>query len=130
MEKLSQYLLIMSGMVLVFYFMGLITDTSSSTLLTLLLSPEGFKNTSLMGLVGLSMSMVGFTTAVIVGFLNNNTELIVSYGAAILLLNYGWDFLKVYLVMYSANAVLAILIFSPVLFLYTFTVFDWWRGRE
>lgn len=127
MGRLTTMILIMSGIMLLFYFLGLIQNTITSSILNFLLNPETFNTSPLWikivagveGIVGL------FTT--IVGLVQKN-DLIVSIPVALFLLNLIFDFLSLFTVLYAASTILAVMIFGPLTLVYILTVYEWWRG--
>ena len=130
MGKLAIYILVMSGLVLLFYFTGLLQDTGSSTLLTLVLDPEGFRNSDL-NLKAIIVLEGLLATGIVIGFaIAGNIELGIMGVFVIYLSNLLWDFIAVFNKVYSVNPVIAILFFSPVLFLFVVTILEWWRGTD
>jgi len=130
MGKLTTYILVMSGLMLLFYFSGLLDSTANSTILNLLLNPESIKTSELdvqviLVLEGLLVGgiVVGFAAA-------GNVELGVMGIFAIFMMNMLWDFLRVFSKVYSINPVMALLLFSPILLLYAVTIIEWWRGAD
>jgi len=130
MGKITTYLIVMSGLMLIFYFGGLIESTPNSTLLNLLLSPSDLQNTNPATRVMLAIQAVGITGAVLLGFYLSNAELIAMAGFSLYLFNLFWDFLVVYNKVASVNKVIAIFIFSPILIMYVVTIAEFWRGRD
>lgn len=130
MERLGTFLIIMSGLMLLFYMTGLVTDTATSTLLDLALNPENIASTSLITLILTAVLTLSALGSIFLGFSNKNTELIATGTLISYLLALGWDFLKVFSVVYAANGALAILLMGPLFFIYGLTVFDWWRGND
>lgn len=129
-KKLTTYIVIMSGMILLFYFAGLIDNSANSTLLTMLLEPSGFQNSplALRAIVALEL-IIG--TAIVVGFaIAGNVELGIMSTFAIYLFNLLWDFIIVFNKVREANPVIAILLFSPLIILYIVTIIEWWRGID
>lgn len=129
MGKLTTYIIVMSGLMLLFYFSGLLGDTPNSTLLDMLLSPEGFNvsdfNTQILLVLG-GIAGIG----IIIGVVTQNIELVLMSPLAIWLMALLWDFLNVANKVYSTNPVIAVLLFSPILFLFGITIAEWWRGRD
>lgn len=129
MGKLTTYILMMSGLTLLFYFTGLTDNTINSTLLTLLLNPSNL-STSALG-TQISLVLIGIATAgIVIGFFSQNSELILIAPFTIWLLGVLWDFLSVANKVYSVNPVIAILFFSPLLLLFGVTIVEFWRGRD
>ncbi len=128
MGKFGTYILVMSGLMLLFYFTGITEQTGTTTLLNLLLNPEGFQNTPL-AIKATAIFTGILASAIVVGFaIAGNVELGVMVAFTTFLFNSLWDFLAVFNKVASVNPVLAILIFSPLLFLFIVTTIEWWRG--
>ena len=130
MGKLTTYLIIMSGLMLLFYFTGLLQDTGNSTLLTLLLNPEDLQDSGFKIQVFLVLEGIAAVAVIAIGVITGNLELAVMAPFAIYLFNLGWDFLKVFTVVAEANPVFGTLIFAPVLLLYGVAIVEFWRGRD
>ena len=128
MGKFGTYVVIMSGLMLLFYFTGITEQTGTTTLLNLLLNPEGFQETpiSIKAIAALTGILA---SAIVVGFaIAGNVELGVMVAFTTFLFNSLWDFLNVFNKVASVNPVIAVLIFSPLLFLFVVTTVEWWRG--
>lgn len=130
MGKLTTYILVMSGLMILFYFAGLLENTGSSTLLSMLLDPAGYKTSSLNTQIILVLTGIATAGIVVIGILTHNVELALMGSLAIWILNLLWDFIAVFNKVYSSNPVIAVLLFSPTLFLFGVTVVEWWRGRD
>ena len=123
-------MIMMTGLMLLFYFTGLLESTASSTLLNLLLDPVGFQNNEFSTEILIILSGI-VIAAVSVGFFSGtNTELVLMGAFSIFLLGLMWDFLAVSTKVFSVNPVLGILIFSPLLILWIVTVIEFFRGTE
>ena len=128
MGKFGTYVMVMSGLMLLFYFTGITDQTGTTTLLNLLLSPEGFQNTPI-SVKAVAIFTGILASAIVVGFaIAGNVELGVMVAFTTFLFNSLWDFLSVYSKVASVNPVIAVLIFSPLLFLFVVTTIEWWRG--
>ena len=127
MGKINNYILIMSGLMLLFYFTGLLESTLSSTLLNLLLDPIAFQNNSItINAIAIfsAIAVVGIT----VGFFSGtNTRLVLMGAFVVALLSLMWDFLAVVTKVFSTNPVIAMLLFSPLLILWVITVIEFWK---
>ena len=128
MGKFGTYIIVMSGLMLLFYFTGLTEQTGTTTLLNLLLNPEAFQDTPIA--IKATAVLTGIlASAIVVGFaVAGNIELGVMVAFTTFLFNSMWDFLDVFNKVASVNPVIAILIFSPLLFLFIVTTIEWWRG--
>ena len=128
MGKFGTYVIMISGLMLLFYFTGLTDQTGTTTLLNLLLNPEEFQNTPIS--IKATAVLTGIlASAIVVGFaVAGNIELGVMIAFTTFLFNSLWDFIDVYSKVASVNPPLAILIFSPLFFLFIITIVEWWRG--
>ncbi len=140
MGRLTTYTIMMSGIMLLFYFGGLLTTcddngmceatSPNSQLLNFLMRPERSRS-SIIGQKGiLILEGVGAVLIIAAGLFIGNVELAVMGSFAIYYFNLGWDFLSVFNVMREVAPVLSILLFAPALFFYVIVIIDWWRGRD
>lgn len=129
-NKTTTYLMLMSGIMMLFYFTGLLGNSPNNLLLNLVLNPEALMSTPLWVKVTLALQGVAATAVVIAGIAIGNTELAVAAPVAVYLFNLGWDFISVYQKVYSVNPVIASLFISPIFILYAITAIEWWRGRD
>ncbi len=140
MGRLTTYTIMMSGLMLLFYFGGLLTtcddngmceaNSPNSQLLNFLMRPERSRS-SIIGVKGvLILQGVSAAALILLGVFIGNVELAVMGSFAIYYFNLGWDFLAVFNVMREAAPVLAVLLFAPALFFYVIIIIDWWRGRD
>ena len=130
MGKLTTYILIMSGLVLLFYFAGIITDTANTTFLNLLLGPESFRDSDLNIQTILVLEGVAAAGILAIAVLTRNLELAVRGVMAIFLLNLLWDFIMVFNAVKSENLPMALLIFGPLLLLFYVTIVEWWGKHD
>ncbi|KKN05004.1 hypothetical protein LCGC14_1091720 [marine sediment metagenome] len=128
MGKFANYLVLMSGLTILFYFAGLIDQTANSTLLNLLLDPSSFQDTTLALKAIIAIEAI-LASAIVVGFaIAGNIELGVMSSFSIFLFNLLWDFTAVFSAVSAANPVIAIIFFAPGIFLFIVTILEWWRG--
>ena len=130
MGRLVTYLGVMTGLMVLFYFAGIINQTANSTLLNILLGTENFAQSS----VALRIILIiegGFLAAgVIIGLFARNIAFAASAFVGALLFNLGWDFLDVVTEVMAVNPVIGTLVLGPLLFIYVMTLYDWVRGRD
>ncbi len=128
MGKFGTYVVVMSGLMLLFYFTGITEQTGTTTLLNLLLNPEGFQETPI-AIKAIAVLTGILASVIVVGFaIAGNVELGVMVAFTTFLFNSLWDFLAVFNKVAAVNPVIAVLIFSPLLFLFIVTTIEWWRG--
>jgi len=134
MGKFTTYLILMSGLTILFHFAGLIEpgSTPNSQLLELILNPASMSFSSFFStkiLLAITTG-AGLVAGIVIGFVTKNAELAVMSVVATWLATVMWDFLAVYTVLASQNFVIATLIFGPLMFMFSVTLADWWRGRD
>ena len=128
MGKFGNYIILMSGLTLLFFFTGLLPDTANSTLLNLLLDPTSFQNSDLSFKLVVAIEAI-LASAIVIGFaVAGNLELGIMVSFTTFLFNTLWDAIAVYSVVAAINPVFAILVFAPLIFLWIITVLEWWRG--
>ena len=128
MGKFGTYVVIMSGLMLLFYFTGITDQTGTTTFLNLLLDPEAFQETPI-AIKAIAVLTGILASAIVVGFaIAGNVELGVMVAFTTFLFNSLWDFIEVFNKVAVVNPVIAILIFSPLLLLFIVTMIEWWRG--
>lgn len=125
MGKLTTFILIMSGLMLLFYFTGLIPN---NPFLNLLLSPEDMTTTEFY--ITLTTAIAVGLGAIVIGFITKNLELAAMAVFVPIMITLMWNFISVYNKMASVNKVIAIILFAPLLFMFLVTMLDWWRGRD
>ena len=129
MSKFYTYTIVGSGLMLLFYFMGLIEQTANSTLLNMLLAPSGLQNSSIADQGIVLLQGVAAVGAIVVGILTKNIEFAIKAPFAIYIFNLYWDILSVANVVAESNLVIAILIFAPVLTAYVLVTVEWFFGQ-
>ena len=133
MGNMTTYIILMTGLLLVFHLFGIIEQgtTINSQILNILMHPENlsfsdfFREYLLASITG--AALVG---TIIIGFVTKNTELAAMTGFAIFLGTVLFDFIAVYSVIAEFSKVLALVFFAPAMFLFVITIVDWWRGRD
>jgi len=130
MSKIINYLMLFSGISLLFYFAGILTDTATSTLLNLALNPGNLESSSLMTTI---LSISTAVIAVISTFVarSQNSDFYLFIPLATLFFTFGWDFLSVFQIISAASiigGVIAALVFGPLMIGYIVAVVEWWRG--
>lgn len=129
MGKLTTYMFIMSGLLLLAYFFGLVENTATATLLNLLLNPSSWESSVLYTKIILIVE-----TAIIVGAtvfsVTQKSDFPLIALLVVPLFNFGWDFMSIFQKMSASNTILAVLVFSPFFLVYILTVVEWWRGFD
>lgn len=131
MGKLTTYLLVMSGIMLLMYFGGVLETNGTTTLLNLLLSPENLSQTQLSTRIIFAIEAIAGTAIAVALVIAGKPELALMAPVAVYLFDLGWGFLDVFnkIVSTSPNYIpIATLFFAPLLLLYGVTILEWWRG--
>ena len=139
MSKIITMVMVMSGLMLLFYFGGLLQEetdngtcegqTPNSKLLNILLQPECMKDSTIgVKTLGILASITGVLVIAAAVFIPN-VELMIMGSFAIYLLTLMWDFMYVFQKVYEVAPTLAILFFGPLMLVFFIIILDWWRGR-
>lgn len=131
MGKLTTYLLVMSGIMLLLYFAGVLETNGTTALLNVLLSPEKLSQTPLSTRIIFAIEAIVGVAIGIGLVISGKPELALLAPVAVYLFDLGWGFLDVYLKIISVNInyfPIATLLFAPLLLLYGVTIIEWWRG--
>jgi|TARA_R100000049_G_C1942694_1_gene87120 hypothetical protein len=130
MGKVATYIVVMSGLMLLFYFSGLLGGTPNSDLLDILLGAENLSSSSLFSKIVIALEGIALVGIIVAGAFMRSPELILLGTFSVYLINLFMDFIKVYAVVFASNPVIATLLFAPLLALWGIAVVDWWRGRD
>ena len=133
MAKLAKYLLITSGMLLLFYFGGVVENNGTSTLLSLLANPSNIGNAGVLSKVafGAIVAALGITGIVVLGNYFQRPDLLILGGVALLFFDLVLGMLEIYNKIISINpdyTIFAVLLFAPILVLLFMAIIDWWRA--
>lgn len=129
MSKLTNYIFLMTGILLLMHFTGLVEGTPNSALFNLVMNPENIPNSGLYNTILAIVGVVMALSVITLGFVQK-TDFILIATMITILFSFGWDFLVVFQKLNSINHVLALLIFSPLMIVYVITVVEWWRGVD
>lgn len=130
MGKMTIYVGIMSGTLLLFYLAGLLVPDTNSLLLNMILDPTAVNNWNLTQLITFSISTLIATVIAIALLTSGKPDLVPMAGIALLVFNLGIGFLSVYSKLASIPGYeqISLLIFSPIMVMFTLTIVEWWRG--
>ena len=137
MGRMLTAILFVFAAVLLFHYSGVLNESPSVTSYALrtlgITEPQNFGSTSffltLFGITAISVS------GIIIGSLirlDPNTLITISIGVplSIFLFSIGWDLILIFNELAKASVPFAVIVTSPLLFGYFFTIFDWIRGRD
>lgn len=129
MGKLTNYIMIMTGTILIFYIAGFIPKDSNS-LLTLLLEANNITNLTIGQKVLLFLSGASVPSSIIIGFLTKDFRYAIAGPFAVYLLNLMLAFLDVYKVLYAASPIFAMIMLGSYIFLFYVTIVEWLLGQD
>lgn len=139
MSKIITMTIIMTGLMLLFYFGGLVqteTDegtcegqTPNSKLLNILLQPECMKDSTIGRKTILTIGSVAGVIVIAAAVFIPNIELAIMGAFAIYFFTLLWDFMVVFQKVYEVTPFFAIMFFAPLMFTFIIIIIDWWRGR-
>ena len=118
------YVLLITGISLIFYFGGLINNP----LIQILLEPQNMSTGSFALATILGVAAIG--AAIIIGWVTKDIEKAIMAPMAIYVFSILINFVQVHNRIKAENPVLAPLIFGSILLLFVLTMVDWWRGRD
>jgi hypothetical protein len=126
------WMAVMGGVSLLFYFGGLLNNTPTSSLLVFVSNPNNAQNSDLyLAMIGL-FSVIATIISTFVSR-NANSDFWILVPVITVLFNFGWNFLSVYQILAASSdigAVIATLIFGPIILMYLVSVVEWWRGTN
>ena len=123
-------LFIMYGIMMGFYFFGLVPSGSTSVFYNLLFNSGDITQSSIFSLLLSSLSIVGVGIAIVFGYVTKNYELMAFAPIALALLNLVPDWISIFNIVAQASRVLAIMLIAPLMIAYVFVIMDYWRGRD
>ena len=133
MGRMETYLVLFSGLLLLFYYGGLL-DQSASTgnlLLNILLNPQDITVSDFFNLniaqALLSLGIGGIAVGLVIA---GNLDLAVLASVALALFTLLMSFVDVFAVVFNANPIMSTLFLSPWIILMAVTTLEWWRGRD
>lgn len=133
MGQATTFVMILTGLLLVFYIGGLIDlgSTPNSLVLSWMIQPEELRSSPLFTTVIVALQALA-VVGVFVGFVTGRAapELAAMTPVAIWMFNIAWDFIEAYGKVAEQNQILAVLVFAPLLVMYLITVVDFWRGKD
>lgn len=121
MGNFGKYMSIIAGIDLVFYFFGLV---GTNSFINILLSPQTMSSGTIWTVV--TAFLIGSTiTGVSLFGATINLQYAAKAIAMTTLILIGLDFISIFNVMRALNPVFAILLFSPIIYLYFITTMEW-----
>lgn len=129
MAKISEYIIIIIVICLVFHFTGALveTGTANSILLQAALNPATLKEGSFYAQIALIIAgmLVG---GLVIGWLSHKPDLVIFQPMFYILVALGWDLIGISTFLADVNVPLAVMLVSPLLIIYVLGCIDWLRG--
>ena len=140
MGRIVTLTVVMTGLMLLFYFTGLVQEetddgtcegqTPNSKLLNILLQPDCMKDSTIgkktIAVIGSVAGVLIIAAAIFIP----NIELAIMGSLTLYFLTLLWDFMVVFQKVWQYNPVFAVLFFGPLMLIFIITMIDWWRGRD
>jgi hypothetical protein len=127
MNQMTTYILVFSGLGLLFYVMG-IGGAEANAMVALMLNPASLSVSYFWGAILAQTLALG--AAFYIGFVQKNIELAAMTAILPLVISNLMNVLYVVGVLFAFNKIITILIFGPLLYLLTMMIIDYWRGRD
>jgi hypothetical protein len=131
MGKFTNYILLLSGFFIIFYIFGL-NDGATGSLIGLLLNIGSLKSyiNSGQGWGAIGLIIGGLTTYGVVAIITRQffSESLALATLLPFLLGFAYDFVVIYKSVAQISSIIALLVLSPMIVVYVFTVIEWWRG--
>ena len=139
MGKITKYMMVMIGLVLLFHFTGLLTQcdedglcktkTPNSALLAFVLDVESIRTSEVYNQVILAIQAIAIVGGVLAGFAINRVELAAIITFTLFAMNLLIDFVYIFVITsQNLNPVFAILLIGPMLAVFVMSMLEWFRG--
>jgi hypothetical protein len=131
LAKFTNYMFLIAGVLILGYFFGLYDGGAVSGLLDMLLNPAGFQSSEYVLVILTGMGVVaGIVGGVVAPLLrlNFNPDIVTAAGVAIMLMVFAWDLSQMFTIIYNSSKTIALLVMSPLIWVYILSVLEWWRG--
>lgn len=125
MTRMTTFIMIITGVTILFYFTGFPID---NPLLDLLINPENLSFTAFWTVI--ITAITGTVAGIFVGIWSRNIELAAMTAFAPYIAMLLWNVISVFNTLALENRAIAVLIFAPTLFMFIITIVDYWRGRD
>ena len=133
MGNMITYLTIVTGILLLFHYTGIIESGEGSVILDIITNPENIRNIPTSGVIELSIAGILSAGIAIAVFYGASLELLAMSTIALFFWNLLTDMLVIYNKIVAVNAnyipIATILVAVPFLIL-LIVIVDWWRGRS
>ncbi len=132
MSNMITYLTIVTGILVLFHYTGIVESGEGSVILDIVTNPENIRNLDVSDIIQLSIAGVLSAGVAIAVFRGASLELLAMSSIALFFWNLLTDMLFIYNKIVSVNSnyipIAVILVAVPFLIL-LIVIVDWWRGR-
>jgi hypothetical protein len=129
MNQMTTFILIFSGLGILFYVMGIGGQNGTSNPMIALLLDPGSMNVSLFW-TAIVAQTAALGAAFFIGYYTKNVELAAMTAILPLVISNLMNFGFVISAVFAFNKVITVLVFGPLMYLLTMTTVDYWRGRD
>ena len=129
MNQMTTFILVFTGISLLFYVMGVATD--KNPFMTMLLTPQSLSNTTIWSLITVAALTTGLS--IYIGIWFKNAELAAMTAVAPVVASQIWYFANVINLLLGYGgliSVITLLFTAPIAYLFVVSVVDYWRGRD
>jgi len=133
MGKLTTYLMIVTGILVLFHYSGIIGADEGSVLLSYVTNPTNLRNLDVSDIIELAIQGVVVGGIAIAAIATGNLELVMMSAVTIFFWNLLTDMLIIYnkIVLVNANYVpIAVILIAVPFLVLLMVIVDWWRGRD
>lgn len=124
MNQMTTYILVMCGLTLLFYVMGL---TPTNPMLNLVLAPQSMSTSTFVVTILVALTSV---SGIIFGFVSRNVEIQAMSAVLPILVTVLWCFTEVIIRVAAYSTLASALLFGPMILLFVMTAVEYWRGRD
>jgi len=131
MGKLVGLILILVIVDLLFLTTGQLTlDSPSSIIISAIQNPERIKDVSFWAILVTGIGALGIVAGVVAGFVTKQADIFyfVTMGSSLALLI--GDYIAIFIYLNAINSVVATLIMSPIIIVFTLVIVEWLRGKD
>jgi len=130
MGKLTTYLMIVTGILVLFHYSGIIGVGEGSIILDMALHPENMKQTLQDNIIVIAIGGIAGVGILIGAALTHSLELDLVAPVALFLWNLITDMLVIYNKVAMFSRPIAVIIFAVPMIILGVIILDWWRGRD
>lgn len=127
MKKISYFILLFGFALLISYMAGIV-EINDNPFLTLLLEPQNMDN-SAFWFISVAGAL-GSVAAIIIGIFSRDLNFALKTTLFYPLLTLLWGIVDLFIIVYSLNQIIALLVFSPIMLLTLISIVEWMGGTD